>query len=141
MDVFSIISLIIKVGISVDKAVNLFDNLKNAPDALQKFRLSVARLQRQFEAFQADLGSSGLLHEDDLEQIGDTLRACDQLFQEHEEALQCRGVFAAVLRGTWPTRMSKTLARYKAQIDEYYQQILTPIWIRSIRCGASESSA
>jgi len=136
--IIGVVSLIIQVISSVDKAIASFERLQNAPRDIREFRRSVARLQRHYTALQADLESapSKLLHEDDLHDIGDTLTLCDDFFSKRDESLRNEGTLNNILRATWTIQNEERLARLKSKIDAHYTTILTPLWIQSIRSVA-----
>jgi hypothetical protein len=136
--ILAIVSMIATVVGSVDKVITLFDSVQNAPKEVREFRVSAARLQRHFAALQARLDAtrSALLHEDDIEEIEDTLRSCKDLFSEHEAAFSNQGGLSGVRRTTWTVQSSRKLKRYKGKIDTHYQQIILPIWVESLSSQA-----
>lgn len=135
--ILAIVSLVGSIVGSVDKFISIFDSLQNAPKEVRDFRVSAARLQRHFTAFQASLEASGstLLHSDDVQEIEETLILCGELFKEHEAAFTNQGVLNGVLRATWTVRSSQKLTRYNAKIYRHYQQIILPVWVASMSSG------
>jgi hypothetical protein len=140
--ILGIVSLIGGVVGSVDKVIRLFDSVQNAPKEVREFRVSVARLQRQFTALQAATGAAGssFLHEDDVTSIEDTLRGCRDLFTEHDTAFSNPGGLSGVFKATWTVQSSNNLKRYKAKIDTQFQQIILPIWLATLASQSAVAS-
>lgn len=128
--ILAVISLILQVAGGVEKVIQSFDRVQNAPQELRDFKYSIKRLDRKFADFQKDAqASSDILHSEDVEQIEETLTLCASLFRKHEER-QGEGVVNAVLRSMWPSSNNEKLAKYKARIDEHYSTILVPGWVQ-----------
>lgn len=126
--ILGLVSLILQVIGGVDKVIQSFDRMQNAPRELRDFSYSIKRLDRKFKDFQKDVqASTDILHAEDIEQIEETLTLCASLFHRHEER-QREGVVNVVLRSMWSSGNNEKLAKYKARIDEHYSTILVPGW-------------
>ncbi|KAF5720988.1 hypothetical protein FMUND_3891 [Fusarium mundagurra] len=132
--VLAVVSLVLQVIKLADQVIESFERLKNAPQELRDFRQSAVRLQRHLEALQNDISyysQAGILHENDVHQIEDTLTLCKELLQQ--QVTSSKGlVVTTVIRGVWTFRNSQRLAKYKTRIDEHYTQILVPCWLSSL---------
>lgn len=128
--ILAVVSLVLQVAGGVEKVIQSFDRMQNAPQELRDFKYSITRLERKFADFQKDVQtSSDILHSDDVEQIEDTLTLCVSLFRKHEER-QGDGVVNKVLRSMWSSANNEKLTKYKARIDEHYTTILVPGWVQ-----------
>ncbi|CAN8099215.1 unnamed protein product [Discula destructiva] len=138
--ILAIVSLIVQVVGGVDKVIQSFDRMQNAPRELRDFSYSIKRLDRKFKDFQKDVeASSNILHSEDIEQIDETLTLCAALFRKHEER-QREGVVNVVLRSMWSSGNNEKLAKYKARIDEHYSTILVPGWVQLLVRAKSEET-
>lgn len=128
--ILAVVSLILQVAGGVEKVIQSFDRMQNAPQELRDFKKSIRRLERKFADFQKDVQtSSDILHPEDIEEIEETLTLCASLFRKHEDR-QGEGVVNAVLRSMWSSSSNERLAKYKARIDEHYSTILVPGWVQ-----------
>lgn len=127
--ILGLVSLILQVIGGVDKVIQSFDRMKNAPQELRDFSHSIRRLDRKFQEFRRDVqaATAPILYDGDIEQIEETLTLCASLFQKHEER-QRQGVVNLVLRGVWSSGNNEKLAKYTARIDRHYSTILVPGW-------------
>lgn len=133
--ILAVVGLIFQVVGGIDKVIQSFDRMQNAPRELRDSRHSIRRLDRKFIEFQKDVpAATDILHVDDIEQIEETLTLCAFLFQKHEER-QRDGVVNVVLRSMWSSGSNEKLAKYKARIDEHYSTVLVPGWVQLlVRC-------
>ena len=126
--------LIVELIKLVDKVIEGFENVQNAPKDIRDFRRSVDRLDRYLTAYQATLetSSSSLIRDEDIDEIEDTLTLCNELFTKREASLRDQGILNSVLRATWTIQNKKKLARLKAKIDHHYSEILVPVQLLSM---------
>jgi hypothetical protein len=126
-EILAVTSLVMQVVASADKVIKIWEKAQNAPSELGQLRISLLRMRRHFDMIREELKSSGIsmIHKDDTDQIEDTLRCCKALLDDYDHA-RSRG---AVLQAVWGIQHSEKLARYQAQINNHFVQILLPLWV------------
>jgi len=118
--VLAIVSLTIQVISAVDKAIQLFSKIENAPEELRLLRRSVVRLLKNFKRLEAALNRNGhaIPYEDGRDFTQDvkaTLFMCLGVLGQYESRQ------SNVLRAFWPSAQGTRIADCQKRLDLLYR--------------------